>query len=59
MEAKAKERAELQARIQKLGAERAHYLLKQHKEQVGAKTLDTALVEALAIQAKAKGFAAP
>jgi hypothetical protein len=56
VETKAKERSGLQARIQKLNSEREKYLLEKRKELAGARTLDTAMVEALAVQAKAKGF---
>jgi hypothetical protein len=58
VDAKTKQRTELQTRIQKLSAERERYILEQRKALTGAKTLDTAMAEALAIQAKTKGFVA-
>lgn len=59
VDAKAKARAELQARIQKLGAEREKFVaakLKELEAKGGAKTLDAAMAESLREQAKAKGF---
>ncbi len=59
VDAKAKERSELQAKIRTLSAERDKFVAAQRKEleaKGGAKTLDAAMVEALLRQAKAKGF---
>jgi len=59
VDAKAKARAELQARIQKLSAERDKFVAAKRAElaaKEGAKTLDAAMVETLGEQAKAKGF---
>lgn len=58
VDAKAKERAVLQARIQKLSAEREAFVQQKRGDAGGTKTLDAAMVEALLAQAKAKGFAA-
>jgi hypothetical protein len=59
VDAKAKERTELQARIQRLNSEREKFIAAKRQELAakgGAKTLDAAMVDALALQAKAKGF---
>lgn len=59
VDAKAKARADIQAKIQKLSAEREKFLAAKRKEMAsssGAKTLDTAMVETLRVQAKGKGF---
>ena len=59
VDAKAKARAELQARIQKLSAEREKFVAARRAEleaKAGARTLDAAMVESLREQARAKGF---
>lgn len=59
VDAKTKERAVLQVRIQKLSAEREKFVAAKRTELAGTnQTLDAAMVQALADQAKAKGFAA-
>ncbi len=59
VDAKAKERRQLQSRIQKLSAERETFVAAKRLELAGStKTLDAAMVQALAALAKAKGFAA-
>lgn len=59
VDTKAKARADLQAKIQKLNAEREKFVAAKRKEleaKGGAKTLDAAMVETLRTQAKGKGF---
>lgn len=60
VDAQAKRRVEIQLKIQKLSGEREKFIAAKRKELTargGAKTLDAAMAEALAYQAKAKGFA--
>lgn len=60
VDAQAKRRVEIQLKIQKLSGEREKFIAAKRKELTargGAKTLDAAMAEALALQAKAKGFA--
>lgn len=60
VDAQAKRRVEIQLKIQKLSGEREKFIAAKRKELAakgGAKTLDAAMAEALAYQAKAKGFA--
>lgn len=60
VDTQAKLRVELQLKIQKLSGEREKFIAGKRKEldaKGGAKTLDAAMAEALAAQAKAKGFA--
>jgi len=59
VDAQAKLRVEIQLKIQKLSGEREKIIAAKRKELAakgGAKTLDAAMAEALASQAKAKGF---
>jgi hypothetical protein len=59
VDAKAKERTALQAKIQKLSAERETFVAAKRKEleaKGGEKTLDAAMVETLRGQARTKGF---
>jgi hypothetical protein len=57
VDAKAKERSQLQTRIQKLNAERETFVAAKRQELAGStKTLDAAMVQTLAALAKAKGF---
>lgn len=60
VDTQAKLRVEIQLKIQKLSGEREKFIAAKRKELAakgGAKTLDAAMAEALASQAKAKGFA--
>ncbi len=60
VDSQAKRRVEIQLKIQKLSGEREKFIAAKRKELAakgGAKTLDAAMAEALASQAKAKGFA--
>jgi hypothetical protein len=57
VDAKAKERTALQARIQKLSAQREAFLLQKRTQASGARTLDAAMQASLKTQALAKGFA--
>lgn len=59
LEAKEKERAELQARIQQLSAERQKYLAGKEQEQAaqGGDTLDKAILQSVKTQAKEQSFA--
>jgi hypothetical protein len=61
LEARAKERAALQARIQELGAQRAAHVRKVMEEQRldDSRSLDRALRDAVREQAARKGFEAP
>jgi hypothetical protein len=43
----AKERAELQTKIQKLSADRDQYVAERRKETAGVATLDTAVISAV------------
>lgn len=59
VDTQAKLRVEIQLKIQKLSGEREKFIAGKRKELAtkgGAKTLDAAMAEALASQAKAKGF---
>ena len=57
VEAKAKRRAELQAEIQRLGAERTRWVAEEQKRQAGgAKSLDVALLETVRTQASKRGY---
>ncbi|MBL0212216.1 MAG: VWA domain-containing protein [Holophagaceae bacterium] len=59
VDAQAKLRVELRVKIQKLSGERDQFIAAKRKELAvkgAAKTLDAAMAEALAAQAKAKGF---
>ena len=53
--AKQKERADIQARIQQLGAERDKFLADQ-KQQAGDATLDAAIISTVRTQAKNSGM---
>jgi hypothetical protein len=59
VDAKAKERAELQARIQKLQAEREKFVAEKQRAAAseGADTLDKAIIESASKQAAAQGMA--
>lgn len=56
VEAKSKERSEIQDRIQKLQGERVKYLAEQEKDAAnkGAETLDTAIIQSVRKQAAAR-----
>lgn len=58
VEKQAKKRAEIQAKIQKLGEERKKYIAKQQKAQAagGADTLDAAMIKSLRSQAEKKNY---
>jgi hypothetical protein len=59
VEQRAKERAEIQARIKELNAERQEYIateMKKRTESQGEQTLDQAVIRSLREQAEAKGF---
>jgi len=58
VEQKAKERAEIQAKIQKLDDERKKFVAEEMKKQAqtGANTLDAAVVSAVREQGKKKGY---
>ncbi|MBN1206550.1 MAG: VWA domain-containing protein [Myxococcaceae bacterium] len=59
VDAKAKERAEIQARIQKLQSEREEFVAEKQKAAAaeGADTLDQAIIESASQQAAAQGMA--
>ena len=56
VEKKAKERGELQAKIQKLNSEREKYVAAQMKQQSGTNTLDAVVVSAVREQAVKRQF---
>lgn len=56
IEQKAKERSELQARIQTLNTEREKYIAAQTRQQSGTNTLDTVVITALREQAGKQSF---
>ncbi|MBL0313580.1 MAG: hypothetical protein IPP78_12885 [Holophagaceae bacterium] len=59
VDTQAKLRVEIQLKIQKLSGEREKFIAGKRKELTakgGAKTLDSAMAEALTTQAKVKGF---
>jgi hypothetical protein len=60
VDAKAKERADIQARIQKLQLEREKFVAEKQKaaaSAAGGDSLDKAIIESAARQAKAQGMA--
>ena len=56
IEEKAKTRADLQARIQHLNAERKKYVAQQMKQNASKDTLDAVVVSAVREQAQKKNF---
>jgi chorismate mutase len=52
----AKERGELQAKINQLNAEREKYVARQMKAQSGGNTLDTAVISAIREQGQKRNF---
>jgi hypothetical protein len=57
VDARVKQRAELQTKINSLNAEREKYVAEQRKQQAGApETLDSAMLKAMREQMKEKGF---
>jgi hypothetical protein len=56
VEGKLAERAQIQARIQELGNERAKFVAAAQKTSPGAQSLDTAMLTALSTQARAVGL---
>ena len=56
VETKAKERADLQARINKLNEERNKYVAEQRKNQAAANTLDSVMVSTIREQAAKKNY---
>jgi len=58
VDGKAKARSEIQAKIRTLSVEREKYLVEKRKESAkgGVKTLDSAMIEALELLTRAKGF---
>lgn len=56
IEAKSKERSELQAKIQKLNSEREKYIAAQQKQNVGTNTLDAVVTTAVREQAAKRAF---
>lgn len=56
VEKKAKERAELQARIQSLNAERGQYVAEQRRQQSATNTLDAVVITAVREQAAKRDF---
>jgi hypothetical protein len=56
LEAKAKERAEIQAKINTLSAERSKYVAAQMQAQAGTNTLDSVMVTTIREQAQKRNF---
>jgi len=56
IEKKKKERADIQAKINRLREERDKYVAEQRKKEAGDKTLDQAMIDAIRTQAEKKKF---